>query len=223
MNDTCVAKVPLFFRLDPAQQADVAGYARPIRRRAGEVVQLPSTDSQRLLVVHRGMVRISQGSESGREQVLRILGTGDFFGEVGFLTGAPAEHEAVAITDVEICSFDHDDVSALLRQYPAIGQEMLTSLAMRLQETERSLTSVTTEDVAARLVSYLLELPAGRKAGQPVVRLPVAKKTLAGMLGTSPETLSRRLGSLARTGAIRVDGAEITLLDVPALLERSGG
>lgn len=221
VNDTCVSRVPLFFGLTPEQQLDVAGYARPIRRKAGEIVQLPSARSQRLLVVHRGQVRIAQGSESGREKVLRVLGSGDFFGETGFLTGAPAEHLATAVTPIEICSFDHSDLQSLLNTYPAIGEQMLKSLALRLQETERSLTSVTTVDVAARLAAYLLELPATRRGDVTTVRLPVPKKTLASLLGTSPETLSRRLTALADDGVISVTGREIELLDIDALIERA--
>lgn len=222
-QETCVSRVPLFSELSPDEQWEVAAFARPIRKAAGEAVQIPGTSSPRLLVVHTGKVKVSRVLASGKEQVLRTLGPGDFHGETAFITGDDVEDMATAMSKVEICSFHHEDLAELIRDYPAIGQRMLSTVAHRLQEAERSLTSVTGVDVEARLANYLLDAPARRVNGDVVVKLPVAKKTLASLLGTSPETLSRRLGSLSEAGILRVQGPSITILDPLALEDRAQG
>ncbi len=221
--DTCVSKVPLFTELSAQEQWEVASYARPIRRTAGEAVQIPGTSSPRLLVVHKGRVKVSRVLSSGKEQVLRTLGPGDFHGEIAFITGDPVENVATAMSKVEICSFDHADLAELIREYPAIGQGMLSTVAHRLQDAERSLTSVTGADVESRLAGYLLDAPARRIDGEMVVKLPVPKKTLASLLGTSPETLSRRFASLTDAGVLRVRGPHITIVDPLALEDRAPG
>lgn len=221
--DTCVSRVPLFSQLTPQEQWEVSSFARPIRRAAGEAVQIPGTSSPRLLVVHTGRVQVSRVLPSGKEQVLRTLGPGDFHGEISFITGDPVEDMATAMSRVEVCSFDHQDLTELIREYPAIGQGMLSTVAHRLQEAERSLTSVAGADVESRLAAYLLDAPARRIDGETVVRLPVPKKTLASLLGTSPETLSRRFSSLSDAGILRVQGPHITIVDSLALEDRAQG
>jgi CRP/FNR family transcriptional regulator, anaerobic regulatory protein len=71
--------------------------------------------------------------------------------------------------------------------------------------------------VGARVAAYLLELPATIEDGRATVVLPIAKKDVAALLDTSPETLSRRLASFERKGLVRVRGAEVEIIDPDGL------
>ena len=52
----------------------------------------------------------------------------------------------------------------------------------------------------------------------------MVKKDIASFLGTTPETLSRRLADFAREGVIGLAGGrEIVLLDTPELEARAAG
>ncbi|MFN3340283.1 MAG: Crp/Fnr family transcriptional regulator [Dietzia sp.] len=222
--ESCVAAVPLFARLSPRQQGEVASMARPLRVERGEWVVRAGQSSPRLLVVHAGLVKVGRTAEDGRETTLRLLGPGDVEGESGFLTGTLPENDCVALEPTTMCVFEHGSLAGLLNRYPDIGASMLRSLATRLESTERMLAARTLADVGARLASYLLDLPAVRGAdGVVTVRLPMSKKDVATYLGTIPETLSRRLAALGREGLVQVRGAEVDLLDPEGLEERAGG
>ncbi len=57
------------------------------------------------------------------------------------------------------------------------------------------------------------------KIGRPgCFRLPIEKKALANLLGMRPENLSRSFAELADLG-VRVDGAEVTIVDANALAQ----
>ena len=86
-------------------------------------------------------------------------------------------------------------------------------MARKTAESEHLLVSLTSEDVMTRIVSYLLSLPRIRnRDGRVSVRLPVTQNDLASHLGTTPETLSRRLRELMDAGAItRAENREFTL------------
>lgn len=223
-DDLCVATVPLFARLTPEQQREVASLARPRHVGRGETIVHAGQERPPLFVVHEGLVEVGRTSADGREATLRLLGPGDVEGETGFLTGARPENDVVALEPSQMCVFEHSALTDLLRRYPDISAAMLRSLATRLRDTERQLALRTLADVGSRIASYLLDLPATRGAdGVVTVRLPMSKKDVATYLGTIPETLSRRLAALEREGLVDVRGAEVDLLDPEGLERRAGG
>ena len=215
---SCVAIVPLFKGLSPEEQDEVATHARPIRRKRGETIHRPGDDVSHLLVVHKGSVKISHLAPNGHEQLLRVLEPGDFIGETAFVTGSRPEDWAMALADVELCSFDHSDLGALVAQYPDIAVRMLHAVTSRLDAAERLIADLTSADVESRLAGYLMGLPAKHQDGRLVVRLPLAKKDIASLLGTTPETLSRKLAAFTDAGLITVRGRDVVITD-PAGLE----
>lgn len=217
---SCVAIVPLFQGLSPEEQDEIARHARPMRRRRGEAIHRPGDDVSHLLVVHRGRIRISHLAASGHEQVLRVLEPGDFIGETAFVTGARPDDWATALGDVELCSFDHAELGQLVAQFPDIALRMLRTVTSRLDAAERLIADLTSADVEARLAGYLVGLPARHVDGRLVVTLPVAKKDVASLIGTTPETLSRKLAAFTEAGLITVSGRDVAITD-PAALERA--
>ncbi|WP_040283778.1 Crp/Fnr family transcriptional regulator [Tessaracoccus massiliensis] len=221
-SDTCVSLVPIFTGLDPKQQLEVAGFARPLHFDAGQRVVAAGDSSRRLFVVHSGQVRVVHLLESGREHVVRILGVGDVLGEDSFVLGRRPRHDAYADTAASMCSFDHDDLAALLARYPGIAVRMLQVQSERLANAERMLAAMGGTDVAGRLVAYLLDLPSHPSPEGQVLELPMAKKDVASHLGTTPETLSRKLRELVDDGVLALSGRRgIVIRDIDALLNRS--
>lgn len=223
-DDTCVSLVPIFQGLDHQQQLEVASFARPLRFRAGDQVVAAGDSSRRLFVVHEGRIRIVHLLQSGREHVVRVLGVGEVLGEDAFVLGRRPSHYAYADTDASMCTFDHDDLAALVARFPGIAVRMLQVQSERLSNAERMLAAMSGTDVAARLSAYLLDLPPKSTAEGLAVELPMAKKDVASHLGTTPETLSRKLRDLVDDGVLTLHGRRgIVIRDVDALIERSEG
>src|SRR5699024_6257460 len=87
-QDLCVARVPLFQGLTHAQQLEVAGFAKTVQLDAIERAYTSGSNISQLMVVHTGQIKIARTTANGHEQVIRVLGPGDFIGESAFLTGA---------------------------------------------------------------------------------------------------------------------------------------
>jgi CRP/FNR family transcriptional regulator len=221
----CVALVPIFSGLAAAEQAEVARFARPVRLGVGEFLVHEGEPRSRLFVVHEGQVKVSRAAGSGHETVLSVLGPGDVGGEVAFLTGTRSESDIVAVQPARVCVFDHADLAVLLGRYPQIGVGLLRALAVKLSSTQRMLAAITSTDVGARVAAYLLDAPATWEAsGQATVHLPLSKKDVAAYLGTTPETLSRRLAEFERAGLIALRPARHIVIRDPVGLEtRAGG
>lgn len=217
-DDLCVSRVPIFQGLTRHEQLYVAEFARPVRIEKGETVNVPGQSVSRLLVVHSGQLKVSHVASNGQEQILRTVTSGDVVGERAFLTGRRPNDLVVALEDSRMCVFDHADLSSLLHDYPDISQRMLRTLSDRLSSVERLLAAMTSSDVSARISAYLLDLPGTMRDGAPTVRLPMAKHEIAAHLGTTPETLSRRLAALSASGTIELHGhRDVTILDIDAL------
>lgn len=217
-DDLCVARVPIFQGLTRSEQLQVARFARPVVVAKGQTVYAPWQPASRLLVIHSGQLKVSHTAANGQEQILRTVTDGDYVGERAFLTGHHPDDFAVALEESRMCVFDHSDLSALLRDYPDISQRMLRTLSDRLSSVERLLAAITSSDVSARIAAYLLDLPGDMRDGVATVRLPMAKREISAYLGTTPETLSRRLAALAASGIIELHGRrDITILDIDAL------
>lgn len=222
IHHSCVARVAIFADLSPEQQDQVAAFARPVHVSRGEIVYMAGSDLHRLLVVHRGRIAMRHLTADGREQVVRVLEEGHVVGEAAFVTGEQPDHEAVATADSELCTLDHADLVELVRRHPRIAERMLQSVTERLVRAERMLAALATTEVGARLAAWLLDQPSVDDAGRRMVVLPMAKKDIASFLGTTPETLSRRLAELAREGVIGLARRrEIVLLDIQELEARA--
>jgi CRP/FNR family transcriptional regulator len=215
-RDHCVALVPIFAKLAPDERHEIAQRARQKKYGRNEQLYGAGEKNPYLMIVHRGRVKIYRLAESGHEQLIRVLGPGDFIGEMSFISASETDHFAATLEDSQICSLHHEDIRGFLLRYPTIAFKMLETVTGRLEQTERLVSSLTGEDAERRIASFLLELAA--RDDRDTVELPVSKKDLASYLGTTPETVSRRLTAFEERGWIR-QGAKgrIEILDREAI------
>jgi CRP-like cAMP-binding protein len=96
----------------------------------GEVVVGTGTVLQALCIVSDGVL-VGSTEENGRKIELLRLAPGDFFGEVGLLTGGSLNGELTALTRVVIYEISKDALSPLLKARPGMTEELSESLASR--------------------------------------------------------------------------------------------
>ena len=213
----CVAIVPIFNHLENAEMGRIAETARHLVLTRGEALYNSGEKSDSLYIVHKGKVKVYRLSENGKEQIIRMLGPGDFTGELALFSETFHEVYAEAMEKTEICSIHRLDLQKLLQEYPNISLKILSEFSKRLNTAEHQMTSFATEDAETRIALYLAQQ--SEEARSPVIYLPMTKKDLASYLGTTPETISRKLAKFEDEGWIRLeDQRAIRILDMDALL-----
>ena len=215
---SCVSLVPIFNHLNSEQMAEIMASVKTFSFKKGESLYNAGDQSDSLYIVSHGKVRIYRLSESGKEQLLRILEVGDFTGELALFKETIHESYAEAMVDTEICTIKRDSLHEILIKYPSISLKLLKEFSNRLEEAERQTTSFSTERVETRLASYLYEC-IDEDSDSKLIRLPMSKKDLASYLGTTPETISRKLYEMEDAGYIKqISNKEIEIINFKKIL-----
>lgn len=212
----CIAKVPIFNHLEEEEMREILKKSQQMIYKKGEIIYHESDPLEYLYIVHRGRVKIYKLFESGKEQLLRILEPGEFMGELALFTEKVMDSYAEAIQDSEICAIHRDDIQELMKTHPTIPLKILSEFSERLDETEYLVGQLSARDVETRTASYLVKLAEDTNSLNIV--LPMSKKDLASYLGTTQETISRRLSGFQTEGWIeQVGHRKINILDLNAL------
>lgn len=210
----CISMVPLFNHLSGEDQEQIDRLVSHRHFHKGETIWQPGNDPL-LIIVARGTLKVYMISSSGREQLLRILTPGDYEG-VNTLLGAMAQDIFIdSITDTEVCLLRKKDFTALLSRTPQLALKLLELYAQRMADTENQTRFLTME---TRLATYLQALSL-QVSPSSHLTLPMKMKDLASYLGTTPETLSRKLHNLEDKEIISRKGRKLRILSPSGLNE----
>jgi small-conductance mechanosensitive channel/CRP-like cAMP-binding protein len=125
-----VAGISIFSSLTAEEKAALAAQMQRKDYKPGDVIAGKGTILQALCIVSDGVL-IGSGEEQGRKIELIRLAPGDYFGELGLLTGEPINGELTALTRVVIYEISKDALSPLLKARPGMAEELSASLASR--------------------------------------------------------------------------------------------
>lgn len=216
-HSSCITIVPIFNHLADAQMDEILNLTNSMKYKKGEVIYRAGEISDSLYIVSSGKIKIYRLSESGKEQLVRILQAGDFTGELALFNETIHEAYAEAMEETWVCMVKQADLQALLLKYPSISIKLLNEFSNRLDQSEKQTTRFATEKVETRIALFLVEHAEETKS--LLVKLPMSRKDLASYLGTTPETISRKLLELEEAGLIMQKPKKvIEILDLEGLM-----
>lgn len=218
---SCIHHVPIFQVLPEDSVLRLQRAMHHKKLAPGQVVVTAGDGVDHLIVVARGLLKLVRVSRSGRQQVVREIGPGQFFGEMALFTPMVAEADLVAVSDTDACLLQRSAVEAELSSFPQVALALVEALARRLADAERTIGELALLDVGQRLASELLRLCGTTEGGPVTFQLPYSWAEMASRLATTPESLSRRLRQLVDEGIVEVNGRTVTVPDVAALWERT--
>ncbi|MBF0242994.1 MAG: Crp/Fnr family transcriptional regulator [Desulfamplus sp.] len=213
-----IGSIPLFDGLDSNYIKAIASIAQKKSCKKGEIIFNEGDKCNGFYVIESGTVKIFKTSFGGKEQILHIYNSGKPFGEVPVFTGKNFPASAISISSADLIFFPRKAFVSLITENPSLALNMLAVLSMRLHQFTIMVENLALKDVPARLASYLLILLKEQNQ-KKIVTLPVSKNQLAGLLGTTPETISRVFAKFSNDLTIEVDRNEITILNIDKLAD----
>jgi CRP-like cAMP-binding protein len=202
-----------FHMLSAARLEALAGEAACYRFVAGEVILLDGEPCAGLWIIHCGQIKVFKTSPDGHEHILHLLGPDDSLNDVAGLDGGPNPASAAALSEVTACCLAHETLVRAAQEDPALALSLIQSLATRTRFLVEQVEGLALYSVTTRVARFLI-----RQMDNPALTAPaINRTTIAAHLAIKPETLSRALASLERTGAIAVGRSTITVLRVDLL------
>ena len=210
MDGPCPKKVPIFEGLSKEEILKVAKMTKHFKFKKGQMLLHEGEKSETLFIVHKGQVKVSKYTMDGKEQILYILTSGEFFGELHLFNSEEANNFSVcAIEDTEVCLITKDDIDRIMEANPEISIKLLKAVTKRLAHTETLAQNLATKDPEVRIASMILEFC--QKFGTPktegiLIKLPINREEVASYVGVTRETISRKFSKFEDLGFISLSG-----------------
>ena len=208
----CLSKAALFSDLPQNLKEKLATVSTHQQRfPKGSIIRQPADSKNGMIVIDRGKARVYSLSSDGKETVLGILKKGDIEGQQNLFISSNNENFIEALDDTLVCSINRVDFQQLLEKTADLAVKLLNNFGEKLVELQHNTVLRNTLDAKERIMSYLQDLSV--KQGRSTVKLQMKKKDLASLLGTTPETFSRKLKELEQEKRIATAGKAITILN----------
>ena len=141
-------QVDLFSQMTEEELAALAERLRFSPFAKGEIISREGATAHWLYIVIRGEAEVYLEMPDGGRRVLRDLGKGSFFGEMGLMTGAPRSASVVAKTDMECYRLDKEMFEEILHRRPGIAEEISQVLAVRKAEQNSLIQGMSAESAS---------------------------------------------------------------------------
>ena len=220
-----LSRLPFFKDLPAKAVEEINRHFVEMDYQRGERIYTVGDPAERLYVVADGKVRLLQHAESGKDVLLGILGSGEFFGNLAALGTAVHIDTAEAHTPICALSVRSEDFRQILDEHTGLALRALEVLGERLSAANQRVLLISAMPVDRRIAFMLLEI--SRKFGRQeemglLIDMPLSRDDLAEMTGATPETVSRVLSQLQSGGVITSGRQWIAITDRQKLEAQAG-
>jgi len=229
--DSCVVRNrAICSALDGTEIDALNAIGRRRKLKAGESLIWEGEDSVLVANVIDGVLKLSTGTEDGREQIVGVVYPSEFIGRP---FGGTTNHGVTALTDSQVCVFSRRDFDAFAREHPKLEHKLLERTLGELDRTRRWMLLLGRKSASEKLATFLLEMterltPTTCEArfddpGHQRIDLPFSRQQIADVLGLTIETVSRQFTRLKAEGIIDLPSRrEVVIIDREALTAEAG-
>lgn len=215
-----LGRLPFFKELPPKAIEAINQRFVEVGYQPGDRIYTAGDPAERLYVVADGKVKILQHPVGGRDVLLDILSTGDFFGNLTALGAVAYTDSAEAQSPACVLSIRSDSFRLVLEEFPELALKALDVMAARLNDANQRVLQLSSMPVEKRIAIALQKL--ARKMGRQkedmlLIDVPLSRDDLAEMTSTTPETVSRVMSQLQSNGMIESGRRWVGIRDLKAL------
>jgi CRP/FNR family cyclic AMP-dependent transcriptional regulator len=205
---------------DPKTFLTRVGDGRSLAKyRKGQIVFSQGEFGDAVFYIQKGKAKVTVVSEQGKEAVVAVLGTEEFFGE-GCLAGQVQRISTVtAMTDASIVRLEKAAIVRVIHQEPAFSEMFIAHLLGRTIRVEADLVDQLFNSSEKRLARMLLLLANFGKETKPEpIIAKISQETLAEMIGTTRSRVSFFMNKFRKLGLIAYNGSTESGIEVHSAL-----
>jgi len=128
-----LGRIDLFKGLDRVTLAKLAAYLQPLSYKSGSVIFSQAEAGDALYLVASGSVGVYTKDTSGAAETrVKVLASGEPFGEMALLTDSPRTASIKAESDCEVLRLERSAFLDLVKQQPSVALAIAATLSRRL-------------------------------------------------------------------------------------------
>ena len=179
---------------------------------AGKVIFREGEEGDQMFIIQDGQVKVSRNI-AGKEQVLAILGKGDFFGEMAIVTKVKRTATVTALRPVKLLAFDREGFVNMIAKNAKIALNVIDKLCRRLQNANLHLRHLARKDTKALIAMNLRFAFQGAVERRDTLLYDRTVDEFSQNLEVTLEQVRSTLESFAGTGMLEIKGNTIHLVD----------
>ncbi|MFP3853499.1 MAG: Crp/Fnr family transcriptional regulator [Anaerolineales bacterium] len=214
MDKECIvdtlASIDYFSRLDRCALELIRLATQHSSYEQGECVFHEGDACIGLYIVINGWARAVKTSPAGREQVIRFVGPGDVFNEVGVLTGGVNVVTVETLEPLELLIVQREILLGLVDEHPSLAKRLIENLANRILYAMDMVVDLSLHTVESRLARFLLQQADEERINR---HKWATQAVIAARIGTVPVVLNRALRIFVEKRLIDLSPEEIIILN----------
>jgi CRP/FNR family transcriptional regulator len=182
--------------------------------RKGQIIYSEDQPSTNLYLVIDGKVKVCRMAEDGRQVVVDIYQTDEFFGESAFLSTATRDEQALALESTKVMTWTTAEIEDIVTKRPRLAIALLQILVQRSMDFGHRIESFSVDNIARRLARSLLRFSErlGNHGEDGLVQMmPFTHELLSQYVGTSREIVTHYMNQFRRQGYLRYSRKGILL------------
>ncbi|QYS89213.1 Crp/Fnr family transcriptional regulator [Flavobacterium columnare] len=165
-----------------------------------------------IFCIKDGVCKMTKLSTNGKDQIVKLVKSGELLGQRSMISEEPANLSAVALEDMEVCFVPKSEILKFFNQNNQFSMNIMKTICSDLKEADDHMVSMAQKSVKERLAEtliYLEETFGNNEDGS--LRIQLSREELAGIIGTATESCIRLLSELNKQELISISGKKIAI------------
>jgi CRP/FNR family transcriptional regulator len=199
--------IALFFSLGDDELRQIREHIILREFRKNHTILHEEETSEFMYIIVHGKVKISRVGSIGKETILSMHGSGEFFGELSLIDGRTAPASVIAVENSSVAIISKEHFYSLIYTQRKVLENLLRILCSRLRESWQKIEMLNFNDASRRLkmlLTILAETYGKQTPEGTVLQVRLIHQDLADMTGLSRETVTRVLDKWKKSGEIEI-------------------
>lgn len=203
-------------------EQDIEQHGRIIHFQKGEMVFSPDELLESFFVVFQGRIKVSQIEfNSGKEQTLKILTTGDMYDVISLLDGEIHENLLTALDDeTQVMRFPIHVVRGWVYGNSSFNKLLFPYIARQMRELEELAVDLSFYNTSQRLLKLIVKNIDPERPNHLKLIHDLPHEEIASLIGTVRKVLNRHIQELKQAGIIEVERKNIRLKNSQKILDK---
>ena len=186
--------IPLFSSLTDQELLRISSRMKIKLFGKNEIILHEEDTNEFMYTILSGSVKVIQTTEDGRETIIAMHKTGDFFGEMSLIDGRTMPATVLALEDTQTAIISKKAFNDLVSEQHKVLENLLVILCTRLRDSWNTIQMLNFNNAAQRMkmLFAILSGEYGERTNEGItLNIKLTHQNIANMAGITRETVTR--------------------------------